>query len=463
MAESRVEQARNQKIRWFMLLLVSLTMGANYYAYDALSSIKGAVVKNLSFTNAEYGLIVGFYAFPKTFLMMAVIGGVILDRIGIRKTGIIFTMLCFLGVLLTAYGASDYYRAGGLGFTLLGAFLTRYSPELKMMVLGRLLFGMGAETSIVVVNKVIAKWFKARELALAFALNVSLGRIGTAAALGSSPFLIKSDFGWTWAIWVAAIVMGFGFAAFFIHNIYDKRMDPVGEQGGLGADEVFRANDIWELFRNPSFLLISALCVTFYSAVFPFLTYCPDFLHHKFGVSTEAGGVITLLIPMGTIFFTPLFGWMVDRWGKRATAMIYGSILLVAVHLLLGLTPITPYVSMVLLGVAFSLVPAAMWPSVPLVVDEKRLGTAYGLMTSIQNLGLFAFPIIAGKILDVVNAGAITAAKAAGTKPTLDYTATILMFAGLGIVGLVFAFALKRAKSGPRLEQGAQPEPATAE
>ena len=165
---------------------------------------------------------------------------------------------------------------------------------------------------------------------------------------------------------------------------------------------------------------------------------------------------------MGTIFFAPRFGWPVDRWGKRATAMIYGSIFLVAVHLLLGLTPLTPYVSMVLLGVAFSLVPAAMWPSVPLLVDEKRLGTAYGLMTSIQNLGLFAFPIIAGKILDVVNAGAITAAKAAHTKPTLDYTTTILMFAGLGIVGLVFAFALKRAKSGPRLEQGAQPEAPSA-
>ncbi|MCK5795737.1 MAG: MFS transporter [Deltaproteobacteria bacterium] len=461
MSETRLEQARKGNMRWLILVLVSVTLGTNYYAYDTFSAIKDLLTKTLNFSDSQYGLIVGVYAFPNTFLGMAIIGGIILDRIGIRKTGLLFTSLCFFGVALVAYGASDYYRGGGVGYAFFGAFLSQYSPELKMIILGRLLFGMGAETSIVVINKVIAKWFKAKELAFAFALNVVFGRLGTAAVLILSPILIKSSYGWTWAAWVATILMGGGLITFVVHNLYDKAIDPVGEQGGLDDDEVFRLGDLLKLLKNRSFLLISALCVTFYSAVFPFQAFCPSFLHHKFGLVTTHAGFLTSLIIWGTILFTPLFGYLVDRIGKRSSMMVAGSLLLLIAHLSLSLTNLTPYFAMFVLGIAFSLVPAAMWPSVPLIVDEKRLGTAYGLMTSIQNLGLFAFPVLAGMITDHVNADAIGAAKAAGQKIStvpLDYTYTILMFAGLGIFGLVFAFGLLRSQSGPRLEQGALPD-----
>ncbi len=445
------------KIRWGLLLLISTVMGVNYYAYDALSSIKSVLNSELGITSTEYGLIVGFYAFPNTFLGMTVIGGIFLDRFGIRKTGFWFTLFCALGVLLTAFGTTEVYRDSGLA-RFFGSFLTDYSPEVKMMILGRLLFGLGAETSIVVINKVIAKWFKGKELAFAFAINLAIARIGTAVALIASPILIKAETGWTTAIWVAGMLMSIGVVLFVVYAIYDKKIGGgPSEAEKLAADEVFRLRDVFALLRNRSYIAICLLCVTFYSAVFPFQSFCPDFLYNKFEVSLEWAGTLTSSIIWGTILFTPLFGFFVDRRGRRASLMVLGSALLFVTHLTLSLTAVTPYVAMFVLGIAFSLVPAAMWPAVALIVEEKRLGTAYGLMTSIQNFGLWLFPILAGVVTDRVNGVFELPMNEHFTYQVLaplDYTQTILMFAALGILGLGFAWMLKlaSAKDGSNLE-----------
>lgn len=447
-----ISENRKRYIRWGFLLLVSFVIAANYYSYDAMTSIKETMQTALNINNTEYGTIVSFYSFPNTFLLMAVLGGIFLDRFGIRKTGFLFTLFCALGVFLTAYGASDAFRSGGIGYSLFKSFLPGYSPEFKMMVLGRLLYGLGAETSIVVINKVLVKWFKGKELAFAFAVNLAIARLGTAAALIASPFVIKTSAGWTLALWVAAMLMGLGLLVFVIYIIYDKKYTPTEAKGSLlDADEQFRLSDVWDLFKNKAFIYISLLCLTFYSAVFPFQAFCPDFLHNKFGLSLKNSGILSSLIIWGTIVFTPIFGKFVDRRGKRATLMFYGSAMLFAAHLILSLTYLTPYAAMFIIGIGFSLVPAAMWPAVARIVEEKRLGTAYGLMTSIQNLGLFSFPILAGKITDVMNPGITNQMLEAGTA-TLNYTYTILMFAGLGIVGFLFAYLLKREdKRNPHL------------
>lgn len=441
------DRARNMSkaVRWGVLLLVSLVIATNYYAFDALSAIQKTLQTELGISKTDYGLIIAFYSFPNTFLLMAVVGGVYLDRAGIRKTGFLFTAACALGVILTAYATSDLFRGGGPGYGLLGSFLTGYSPELKLMILGRLLFGLGAETSIVVINKIVAKWFKGRELALAFGANLSLARMGTFAALNASPLLAESSFGWTAALWAAAVLMTTGLVAYLVYMVVDLKADdqPTSAGAVLAADERFDWRDITQLLRNRSFVLISLLCMTYYSAIFPFQSYCPDILLHKFGVSQAASGRITSIIIAGTIVFTPLFGWFVDRRGKRASLMIYGSALLVVAHLVLSLTHLSPYVAMFALGIAFSLVPASMWPSVALLVEEKRLGTAYGAMTSFQNLGLFTFPILAGAITDVTNPGVTDEMVKAGTAH-YDYTYAMLMFSGLGVLGLIFAVALLR-------------------
>ena len=431
------------KARWGILVLVSFLMAANYYFYDALSPLKGLLQEKLNFSSQDFGLVAGFYAFPNTFLLMAILGGIILDKLGIRPTGFLFAVFMLIGAVITAYGATDYYREGGFGYGLMNSFWSSYSPELKMMSLGMLIFGLGAETSIVVASKVIVKWFKGYEIALAFAINLGIARIGTALAFNLSPRLLFEG-NWTFPIWFAVMLLLIGFVGFLFYLMFDVKLDRQlkTKTSLIDKDEEFHISDLAKLFTNKSFLLITALCVTFYAGVFPFLKYAPDFFFHKYGVSRETSGDIASLLPYGTVIFTPLFGWFVDKKGKSASLMIYGSLLLLIVHLLFSFTSFNVYALMVLLGIAFSLVPAAMWPAVAKIVPEYRIGTAYGAMFSLQNLGLFGVPIFAGYMLDVTNPGITPQMIEEGSK--LYYTPTILMFAAFGVLGFVFALLLKR-------------------
>lgn len=426
----------NATLRWLVLLLGGIVIFVNYYLYDALSPIKSILEKDLSFTNTDFGLFVSFYSIPNTFFAMAVIGGIILDKIGIRKTGFLFVLFMAIGGMFTAYGASDYYRAGGLGYNFMSSFLPGYSAELKMMLLGRLLYGLGAETSIVVISKILVKWFKGKNLALAFGLKIGFGRLGTMAALNMSPLFVIDNSFVGFAIWFAAILVGIGLLIFMIYMIMDSRLDKqIAESESVAKPDPFKFSDILDLLTNRTYIYIAILCVTFYSAVFPFQAFAPDFIHNKFGMNLSQSGFITSLVALSTAIVTPLFGIFVDRKGRSASVMFLGALILLIVHLTFALTSFTPYVPMILLGIAFSLVPASMWPTVVKLVDESKIGTAYGLMYSIQNLGLWGFPILAGIILDKTNPG---------NPEVLDYTSTILMFAVLGFVGLFFAYLLKR-------------------
>ncbi len=434
----KIKKALNESaaFRWGILILVGFILSTNYYFYDAFSTLKDMLKAEFGFDNTDYGLFVSFYSIPNTFLLMAVIGGIILDKFGIRRTGFGFIFFMALGGILTAYGASDYYGEGGLGYGFMQSFLPKYSSELKMMLLGRFFFGLGAETSIVVVSKILVKWFKGRDLALAFGLKVGFGRLGTFAALQISPVVANEGANLSTAIWLAAILTLTGLLAFVIYMLFDAKLDKQlnVEEEKTESKERFQLRDVFGLLNNRAYLYIALLCVTFYSAVFPFMAYAPDFFADKFGFTDVQSGRITSLLPLGTLGFTPLFGFLIDRYGKSATAMIFGSILLLTVHLSFGITNILPYAPMVLLGIAFSLVPASMWPSMVKLVPDKQIGTAYGLMYSIQNLGLWGFPLIAGILLDKTNPG---------NPEVADYTAPIFMFAGLGLFGLIFALLLK--------------------
>ena len=421
--------------RWGVLILLGLTLSVNYYFYDAFSSLKALLTQEFAFTNTQYGLFVSFYAVPNTFLLMAVLGGMILDRLGIRRTGFMFVFFMAFGAVLTAYGASDYYRAGGPGYQMMSSILPQYSAELKMMLAGRFFYGLGAETSIVVVSKILVKWFKGKDLALAFGLKVGFGRLGSFLALRVSPTLAQDGSHLTTAIWFAAVLVCMGFLVFLIYMLMDLKVDRELEQSASRAKpDKFVISDILGILKNRAYIFILLLCVTFYSAVFPFVSFAPDFFYHKFGITLLESGKITSLLPLGTMLFTPLFGYLVDRKGRSATAMIIGAATLLFVHLIFALTPLQPHFFLILLGVAFSLVPAAMWPSMVKLVKEKDIGTAYGLMYSVQNLGLWGVPILAGVILDRTNPGA---------PDVLNYTPTMLMFAALSLVGLLFAFILK--------------------
>jgi len=399
--------------RWGVVLLVSITIATCYYFYDAISPLKGTLTTELGWDSADYGQFRSAYAWPNVFLLMAVIGGVIADKLGIRITGNFFVSSMVVGAFLTWYGATDYFNGGGFGHAFMSSFLGGWSPSLKMMWLGFLLYGFGAETSIVIISKVIVKWFRGREVAFALAINLALARLGSMMGLVVSPRVLQPD--WTTALWLCFVLMIIGLLAWvvyvFIDVRYERQQRVIGKAEGEEEEpeEPFRLSDLGKLVTDPSFLFIVFLCVTFYSAVFPFMNYAPDLLVNKFGMSLTRASDISSIMYFGTIFFTPLFGWVIDFKGWGASLMVVGSAALVGVHLIFALTTLNPLIPMFLLGMTFSLVPAAMWPAIARIVGDNRLGTAYGLTFSVQNIGLFLFPILIGLVLDGTNPGVATA------------------------------------------------------
>ena len=430
-------------MRWIVLLLVSIVLALSFFAYDSLSPIKETIQVHLQFSSTDYGLLVSVYSIPNTILFMVILGGIFADRWGIRKTGLAAALACVLGAAITAYGASDLFVRGGLGHTFLSSFLPLFSAPLKMMVLGRFFFGLGAETLNIVVLKILVKWFKGRKMAFAFSLMTIIARMGTAAVLILSPVLIEAKTGWATSLWVSAFLMLFGFLLLLVYLFFDRRYPEAAKEN---ADD-FRSRDIVALLKNKSFLFICLLCVMFYSAFFPFLSFLPDLLHNKFQLSLRLSGALSSLMIWGTIVFIPIVGWFVDNKGKIASLLLYGSGMLFFSHLVLAKTSLTPYLAIVVLGLAFTLVPAALWPAVPRVVDEKRVGTAYGIMTWTQSLGILAFPYLAGRITDLSNPG-VGLEEVQSGRAFLDYSNTSLMFAGLGIMSFLFALLLKREDSG---------------
>ena len=429
--------------RWGIMLLVSFTMATNYYFFDALSPLKDLMHSKLAFSSSDYGLLMSSYSWANVFLGMVVVGGILLDKIGIRITGFVFIFLQVIGAAITAYGTTDYFLNGGFGYSFMASFLPQFSPALKMTVLGFFIFGLGAETTIVVISKIIVKWFRGKELALALGLNLAIARLGMAAAMIISPQLAGED-NLSLPIWFGAILLGIGLLTFLIYTIYDVKIDRQISSGRLlDKEDEFRLSDIGKLLTNRSFIYITLLCVLFYSAVFPVTKFAPDLMMNEFGVNRELAGWITSIMPFGTILFTPIFAYICDYKGKSASLMIYGSILLIVVHLMFSLTYINPFIPMFILGVAFSLVPAAMWPSVAKIVDTNKIGTAYGLMFFVQNIGLMVFSKLIGYVLDRTNPG-VAETLAAGGEATYEYTYSVLMLVGLGLAGLLFAFLLKR-------------------
>lgn len=395
--------------RWLILLVVSLVMFGSYYIYDSLSPINEFIQQDMGIDNAKFGLLFSTY-YIINLLFVLLIAGFILDRFGIRKAGTIYVFLILLGSVVTSLGA-------GKSFTV--------------MLIGRMIFGVGSEATLLVTNKVIARWFKGKELGFAYGLNITVMRLGTVLAFNTSVQIADWTGSWRWSVWAGAIVMFVSFILFLVYLMIDKNVDK-DIKGGVEDKIVVR--DVFKL--SSAFWFISILCVTFYSAIFPFTNHAPRFLQMKFGMSAARGGQYTSYIMIASMIFTPLLGLLVDKFGKRGKIMFFGSIMILPAHLLLGLTTLPPAISFLVLGVSFSLVPAALWPAIPILVKEKYLGSAFGIIAWVQMSGLTLFPWLAGKIVDWSGD---------------TYTNMELMFASLGFVGIVFSLLLLRADRKQKL------------
>jgi len=398
-------------VGYLALFLISLAAMASYFAYDCIGPLTPLLKDELGFSATQVYWLYSIYSIP--VIIFVVLAGVLADKLGVRKASILFTAVFTLGVILTA--TQDFW----------------------IMLAGRFLFGIGAECYYVVMNKVLAKWFKDKGLALAFGINLFLCRAGTYIAFFGLPWLAES-FTLTNALWIVAGINVAGLISTLIYAVIDR----YGEKKKYvsfveESDETFRLR---QAIRLPlAFWVISFLCVTYYSAIFPFQAAATDFFTERYGLSNVAaarlGGTIILI----AMFSTWIFGAIIDRVGKRATLMIIGSLAMIPCHVSMAYTNITPWIPMVVLGLSFSLVPAALWPALPLIVKEKQLGVAYGVIAMVQNVGLFGVPLLVGLIRDSM-----------GT-----YKPAMIMFAGLGVLGLIFAIWLKiiEAKGGGYLEK----------
>lgn len=437
--------------RWLALIIVSFTMMCGYFITDVMAPLEDLLTKapaegGLGWTSDEYGFFSGAYGYINVFLLMLFFGGIILDKCGVRFTGIMSSGLMLVGTLIKWYALDGSFA---------DTQLFGYPLQVILAALGFAIFGMGAEITGITVTKVIAKWFTGHELAFAMGLQVAMARIGTAAALACSLPFANAMGDVAAPVLLGAALLCIGFVAYLVYGVMDKKLDAsvAAAEQASAEDEGFHFSDLKVIFTNAGFWLIAILCVLFYSGVFPFLKFATKLMIYKYGVEPELAGLIPAMLPFGTILLTPIFGSIYDRLGKGATLMIIGSAMLTLVHVLFALPILNVWwfaiLVMVVLGIAFSLVPSAMWPSVPKIIPMKQLGSAYAIIFYIQNIGLSMVPVMIGKVIQ--NYATIETAEGV----TYDYTIPMSIFAVFGIISIIVALILKRidAKNGYNLEK----------
>ena len=402
--------------RWTVLIFLSLAMAGNYYIYDSIAPIADLLTSQLGYSDTQIGWLYSIYSVAAVGTLL--IGGVIIDRAGTTVACVAFAIVCLAGALINV--ASGSYAA---------------------MLAGRFVLGLGAESLIVAVTTALAKWFKGKELGFAFGVNLLIARLASVAADNSPTWAGALYSNWRSPLFVAVVAGAIGVAGAIVYGVLERRAASRYELGRAGQVDTLVVADLFRFTR--SYWLIVGLCLVFYSAVFPFRSFAVKFFMEGHGASRELGGFLNSVLPLSAMVATPLFGLLVDRVGRRALFMLVGSSLLVPAFVLLAPGPqvsTTLYVPIALLGIAFSLVPAVMWPSVTYVVEESRLGTAYAVMTLVQQIGVLGMNWALGWANDVSGA--------APGHPE-GYAPGMWLLSALGGIGLICAWLLRREETGP--------------
>ena len=399
--------------RWVVLIVISLAMFANYYVYDSIAPIADLLKSELGFTDANYGMLFSVYSLAAVIVLL--LGGVVIDKYGTVKSTIIFGAICtFAGILMVV--TSDFW----------------------VMVAARFLLGLGSEPLIVAITCALAKWFKGRELGFAFGINLTIARLGSFSADWMPTWVPSAFVGWRGPLIIAAAIGTLVVVSAVAYGALEARASRRYGLGEAGETDKLVFSDLFRFTK--SYWFVVALCVTFYSAIFPFRGFSIKFFMEAWNLTREAAGQYNSVLPLAAMFATPLFGLLVDKVGKRSLFMVFGSFLMMPVFLMMAyqVTPLAVPVAM--MGIAFSLIPAVMWPSVAYIVDEKRLGTAYALMTLVQQLGVMGMPLVIGFLNDHYMA---SAENPAGHIPGM------WAFSVLGFLALFFAIMLRKEETGP--------------
>ena len=439
---------------WIALALLVVPMFGSYFFDDMFSTVSNIFndpsALQLGWGQDEYGKYTSGYSILCIFGGL-VLCGMLLDRWGVRITGSIF-----VGLMVAGAGMVTWALVSGLPA----------AQSLNVAWAGCMVFGLGSEIAGVAVTRSIAKWFKGRNMAFAMGLQLAIARLGTATAFLLSPVLIQQKVAAAGATPVVYTLTETARPAFFgmmlllvgaifwaVFVAMDARFDRArltesntapaeADQQASSESEQFRFKDVLKVLGNPNWWLLALLCVFFYSSIVAFKKFTGAILVPRFGVSAGIAGLMATILPFSTVVFAPLFGLMVDRRGHGTRWMVFGAVLALAAHLVLAFapsgSPFWGYTAMILLGFSYSLVPAALWPSVPKVIPERMLGTAFALIYWVQNLGLWGFKRFAGRILESTH-GSANAADAAGNLGNTPILNVELMFLAVCVAALILA------------------------
>ena len=439
----------NPIARWGVLILVASMMFFAYMFVDVMSPLMSLVEGNLGWSSSTFGT----YAASEFILNVCgflLIAGVILDKLGVRFSGILSAGLMVAGAAIKFIGISEWFQATAFA-QWLGTWWVEMPASAKMASLGFMIFGCGCEMEGTNVSKILAKWFKGKEMALAMGLEMAIARLGVFAVMWIAPIISRSFGGSLLApVGFCGALLCIGLINFVIFGIMDKKFDKQLAEAGMavsegGSDEEFHLSDLGAIFKSKMFWIVALLCVLYYSAIFPFQRYATNFLELPLGISAEEGAQLFSCFPILAMVLTPFLGFFLDRVGKGASMLMIGSVIMTACHLCFAfLLPVFPYkwlalLIIVILGVSFSLVPAALWPSVPKIIDEKILGSAYCLIFWVQNIGLCFVPKIIGAL----------------KMSTGGYLVPMIVFSSFGVLALLLSLVLKAEdiKKGYGLEK----------
>ncbi len=435
-----MKQLLNDKAwaRWTALVLIASMMFFAYMFVDVMSPLKSLLEEKLQWDSAAFGTYAASEYFLNVFFFFLIFAGIILDKMGIRFTGVLSASLMVLGAGIKLIGISEWFA--GTGFCAwLDSWWVSFPGSAKMASLGFMIFGCGCEMAGTTVSKAIAKWFEGKEMALAMGIEMSIARLGVFATMWISPEISKQFDQSVFApVAFCTVLLLIGLISYIVFSVMDTKFDrelaAEGKAGGAdSSDEEFHISDLGKIFSSKMFWLVAMLCVLYYSGIFPFQRYAPNYVQETLGVSAETASRLFSFFPILAMVLTPFLGAFLDYKGKGATMLIVGAVIMTCCHLCFAfLLPAVPQVWLALtliliLGVSFSLVPAALWPSVPKIIDANILGSAYCLIFWIQNIGLCLVPLLIGKTLDA----------------TGGYQVPMLIFASFGVLAILFGIWLK--------------------
>lgn len=453
----------SRSARWIILLALSIPMFASYFFDDFFTTISHIFTNpnlvELGWSTKDYGFYGGAYSLLCVWGGL-VICGMLLDKWGVRITGSLFIGLMVIGSIIVVYAISENFAKSSLAVWFAKFFS---KPSLALAYAGCAVFGLGSEIAGVAVTRSIAKWFKGKEMALAMGLQLALARLGTATALILVPRIVNINAEFipfsetSKPAVVAMILMTIALFMWGLFILMDSKYDRQIREEELRTNSVskkenFKFSDIFKILGNKHFILISLLCVFFYACIISFRRFATTIIIPRFDIDADVASLMVTLIPFSTMIFTPIFGSLVDSKGKATRFMILGSFLVLVSHMIIAFAPGNPifgYSGIAIMGVAYALVPAAMWPSVPKIIPEKNLGTAYSLIYWIQNMGMLLVPIVVGFIISETTKS-VADTTMAGVKSAVNAEYFFIL---LSVIAIAVSFILGRSSDkNPELQ-----------